>query len=169
MQKLSISAVLFFFCYSAPAQEFSEVDENADGFTELEEFSTFYSEDFVAGDENTDGSLDDEEFLDTSFAWNDEDNDGYLDEGEWNAAYDQTYSNYTHLQEFYEYDENRDEKISSEEYRKGVATSSLFDNYDVNDDKKIDRSELSQGLFDWWDANEDDVLDSDEFNRNREK
>ena len=166
MKKIGTSILLFLFCYVAPAQEFSDVDENADGFTELEEFTTFYSEDFVEGDSNTDGSLDDEEFLDNSFAWNDEDNDGYLDEGEWNAAYDETYSNYAHLEEFYNYDENRDEKISSGEYRKGVANSGLFDRYDTNNDKKIDRSELSEGLFKWWDQNKDDVLDSEEFDRN---
>ena len=163
----------------AQTTDFNDYETNQEGAIDRTGFEKGYGENFDQWDTNRDGTVDDREFYETTFRYWDANEDGKLDQDEWTRGQNNVYGDYRDYrvdtesalnedmsrirQSLGRFDTNRDNNISSEEYRTGFHNSNFFNSYDTNRDGSLDRNELNQGVFNNMDANRDGTIDRNEY------
>lgn len=165
--KTILFSVLMVIPSAVLSQEYTDFDTNSDGMMDMNEFSSGYQDSFGQWDRNLDGMVDDQEFYDTTFDRLDTNADEYLDANEWNRGYDGLYGEYLGTRDPAQFDVDRDEIISRDEYYTGFRNSDFFNSYDTNNDGDIDNDELNENVFRYWDLNQDENIDENEYERFR--
>lgn len=64
---------------------------------------------------------------------------------------------------FEDWDKNKDDVITTEEYNAKKEELNLFKNWDTNSDNKIDRKEYSFGMFKYYDKDGNGTISPEEF------
>ncbi|MEP6259931.1 MAG: EF-hand domain-containing protein [Gillisia sp.] len=140
-------------------------DRNEDGTLDLEEFSETYPNYFQdIWDADGDGYLDKEEFYNTHFINADYDWNNEISLGEWNEGHLRMFANWTD-KEFSVYDEDKNGKLSKEEWNKIFEASEWFETYDADSNNLVTQIELHNGFFNDWDLNNDGKIDEEEYNK----
>ena len=139
-------------------------DRNGDGILDLQEFSNTYANHFQTfWDADGDGYLYKEEFYNTQFINADSDWDSQISLSEWNEGYLRMFGNWAD-NNFSTYDEDKNGKLSWDEWNKIFEDSEWFKDYDADGDNQVTNIELKEGFFRDWDLNEDSKIDENEFN-----
>lgn len=139
-------------------------DRNGDGFLDLQEFTNTYANHFqMFWDANGDGYLDTEEFYNTQFINADSDWDSQISLSEWNEGYLRMFGNWAD-NDFSTFDEDKNGKLSWDEWNKIFEDSEWFEDYDADLDNLVTNIELNEGFFRDWDLNNDSKIDENEFN-----
>lgn len=141
-------------------------DLNEDLTLDLQEFSNTYANHFRFGDSDGDGYLKREEFYNIQFLNADSNWNTEISLEEWNEGYLRMFGNWTD-KDFSAYDEDKNGKLSGNEWIKVFQESEWFETYDTNSDNFITEQELNEGYFGDWDLNDDGKIDEDEFNNYR--
>lgn len=70
---------------------------------------------------------------------------------------------------FDEWDANDDDKVSRDEFERGLADKEIFDNLDADDDDNLSRDEFDGWILMSWDADQDNEITKKEFQRGTEQ
>lgn len=150
--------------FFAQNKTFSDFDKDGDGFIERYEFVDVFTANYVDDWDNTDDAgLDDEDFYTTSYArLNVNDND-YIDPEEWVTGYNYFYGDYLY-DDYVLYDTDGDGYVEYAEYYDALYDSDYFMSWDVDNDGYLDQYELAYAVFDNWDVNDNLLLNRSEYN-----
>lgn len=159
---LAIETITVFVEDDATAA-FNEFDTNADGTLDRDEVAGTYVNDFATWDADGDGSLNEDEFFNTTFGNTDVDDDEFINEDEWNAGYTGMYGNYAGDTDFATWDADADGNLDYDEWNTGFAESPWFTTYDADSDATITEDEWNEGLYTDWDADNDDTINLEEY------
>ena len=152
------------------AQErgFNSFDADRDKMINKTEFSKMYTASYNEYDLDKDGQINDREFYDYSFNRLDKNNDGELDSSEWKIGYDNVYNKYIKPTANAEFDADRNQRISKNEYYESFRNTNYYSDYDLNEDRFIDADELRARMYQDFDLNEDGLIDEDEYTTKRQ-
>ncbi|QDG52831.1 hypothetical protein FIV42_19395 [Persicimonas caeni] len=62
-----------------------------------------------------------------------------------------------------EFDTTGDDVLDREEYRQAIRDQRLFSQWDIDEDKQLNKEEFARGMFDMWDGNNDGVLTEPQY------
>ena len=158
-----VTETITVFAQNTGEMAFSDFDENSDGTLDINEVPNIYADNFSEWDTDDNGSLNEDEFLSTTFNFTDADDDSGVDEDEWNMGFDTTFGNFVG-DDFATFDSDADGVLDEEEWNSVFSESAWFGDFDTNDDAMLEETEFDEGLFGEWDTNDDDTIDEDEFN-----
>jgi len=144
--------------------EFDQYDVNSDSKYDRKEYEETYKTEFSDLDEDSNGSLNKEEFYAATYQFTNEDNDSIISEEEWNKGNENILKEHTADKDFSAFDTNNDKQITSEEWKKAFEESDWFVSYDTNKDNLIQEKEWDNGFFDDWDLDDDGSWNEEEFN-----
>lgn len=134
---------------------------NKEEFAEV--FKTHYSVEWKEGNNSETIDFDDAEFYRSSFAFWDSDDDNYIDPDEWDAVNDFYFNRYG-FDDFVAIDDDKNSRISYEEYVDEIAEYGLFEGWDQDSDDKVTQEELAEGVFNSYDFDDTGYLEKGEFN-----
>jgi Ca2+-binding EF-hand superfamily protein len=139
-------------------------DANQDDLVDEEEF---YSGITATGyhasiDLNSDGNVSDQEFVEGFYTAWDTDGDGVIDQAEWNNKLPEVGGD-SPLGGFRDYDADRDQALTYEEFRRNFSDTEFFQEMDEDGDGSLDDEDLSSAMFFLWDHDGDGYVESAEF------
>lgn len=142
---------------------FADFDENSDGFLDEGEVSGIYENNFNVWDADNDGTLNEEEFLNTTFTNTDTNNDDQISQEEWDTGYAAFFGNWTE-DDFATFDEDGDGMLDNDEWNNVFADSEWFETFDEDNNSMLTEEEWDTGLFNDWDTDDSGMIDENEFN-----
>ena len=158
-----LSFLLIWSCNREKNLTFSDWDKNNDSVIDHTEFTDVFTANYYDDwNMENDEYLDDEDFYQVVYNVWDVDDDEQLTEEEWLLGYDYYYGNYV-VTGYKDIDVDDDEYIVFKEYYDAIGPE-FFLEWDLDNDGRLDQSELAQGIFARWDIDNSGVLEKDEYN-----
>lgn len=142
--------------YPNGAQTFEEWDENGDSRISKSEFDESFESGFLSV------QSDDEGFYNATYSMWDLDKDKQLSEAEWNTSADFN-ADYIPGKDFATFDLNSDAYLSFDEYEEALNGTDLYNEWDSDESRFLDKSEISTGVFSSWDKDDNEYLDKKEY------
>lgn len=142
---------------------FEDYDADRDAYIDRDEFYDRNTEDFDQWDTNLDETVDEREFYDYQFDRLDVDRDRNLSPEEWEIGYDNVYGDYFEYRDFNQYDRDRNQMLTEDEFDDTMRDTYMYSDFDTNRDRRVDTDELTEGIYNRMDRNQDDRIDRDEF------
>ena len=169
MEFLQIQLLILLLIPSvAFSQKYEDLDTNRDRGLDQKEFAEVSHSSFSEWDKNSDNFLDFKEYLSTYYRGLDENNDLYISKKEWKRGYKNLNEDYLRSENYLKFDEDQSERISRDEFRKGIKITDYYSTLDINGDETIDMNEMNMRIFNIFDENLNDTIDEVEYN-NRDK
>ena len=142
-------------------------DLNGDRALDPQEVSKTYPNNFDGiWDIDRNGYLDLKEFYNTTFLNTDSNWDNMISVAEWTEGRLRMFGDWAE-KDFSGFDENKDGRLSRNEWHEIFKDSGFFESYDADANSSVTQTELNQGFFVVWDLNDDNKVDEAEFNAYR--
>lgn len=144
-------------------QTFDNYDTNRDRNIDRNEFNERNNQNYQMWDTNRDNNLDEREYYDYTFRSLDRDGDRDLNQEEWESGRDNVYGDYLDSDDFNQYDRDRNQRMSQDEFDRSMRGTYFYGDMDTNRDRRVDTDEFNQRSFEGMDRNRDDRVDQSEY------
>lgn len=109
-------------------------------------------------------ALNDEAFYRSSYKVWDTNRDQRLGEDEWKYGFDSSYKNFV-KGDYKSLDKNADGNLDYDEYHNSLRNTDYYLKYDMDKNKGLDDTEISNMVFDNWDFDKNNSIDENEYKK----